>query len=69
MREQTLNIRVDIDELVDKLESMRDDDYVSAEITITSDGYDSEMEIFAVGIDEDENLSYGKLEDIGETFL
>lgn len=68
MREQNLSIRIDIDELTDKLEAMREDDYVSAEIVITSDGYDSEMEVIAVGIDEEERVSYGKLESIGDAF-
>lgn len=69
MIEQSLHIKIDIDELADKLDSMREDDYVSAELKITSDGYDSEMEVVAVGIDEDERVSYGKIEGIGDSFI
>lgn len=66
MNESSLSIKVDIDELQSKLSSMQEDDFVTAELTIRSDGYDSEMDINAVGIEEEENISYGSLEPVSE---
>lgn len=52
-------IRVDIDDLYDKLEAMREDDYVTAELEILEDDYSSELAVSAVSFEEDEPISYG----------
>lgn len=57
------SITVDIDELVDKLESMKEDDYVSAKLTLVEDDYTNELAIAAVGIEDEEEVSYGTLDE------
>lgn len=59
-------IRVDIDELMDKLEAMREDDYVTAELEIEDDDYNSELLVSAVSFEEEEPLSYGSVSEICE---
>lgn len=53
-------IRVDIDELVDKLEEVKNDDFATVELTIDTDddGY-KELLVSAVSFDEDEPINYG----------
>lgn len=69
MNEQVVKIKIDIEELMDKLTAMLEDDYVSAKLILTSDGYDTELEVIAVGIEEEENLSYGSLEGMREEIM
>ena len=69
MRDSGINVKLDIDDLIDKLEAMKEDDYVTVSITIKSDGYINEVELSAVSIEDDNNISYGVLEDIGDDFL
>lgn len=69
MRDTGISIKVDIDELMDKLDAMREDDFVTVEIAFNSNGYDSEIELTAVGIDEDEKISYGKIEGQNDDFI
>lgn len=52
-------IRVDIDELYDKLEAMKEDDYVTTELEILEDDYSSELAVSAVSFEEDDPISYG----------
>lgn len=69
MRDTGMSIRVDIDELAEKLDAMREDDFVTAELTLKSNGYESEIEVYAVGIEEDERVSYGKIEGQSDDFI
>ena len=69
MRETGISVKVDIDELMDKLEAMREDDFVTVEIAFSSNGYEDEIELSAVGIDEDEKISYGKIEGLNDDFI
>ena len=69
MRDAGFSIKVDIDELMEKLDAMKEDDFVTAELTINSNGYDSELEIIAVGIEEDERVSYGVVEGQNDDFM
>lgn len=64
-----VSIRLDIDDVLEKLEAMKEDDFVTVELTIDSDGYNTEIILCAVGIEEDENISYGRLEDLGEDLI
>jgi hypothetical protein len=41
-------IRVDVDDLCDKLEAMKEDDYVTVELEIIEDDYSSELAVSAV---------------------
>lgn len=52
-------IRVDIDDLTEKLEAMKEDDYVTAELEILEDSYTSELVVAAVSFEEDTPISYG----------
>ena len=52
-------IRVDVDDLCDKLEAMKEDDYVTVELEIIEDDYSSELAVSAVSFEEDEPISYG----------
>lgn len=53
-------IRVDIDELIDKLEEVKNDDFATVELTIDTDDDDyKELLISAVSFDEDEPINYG----------
>lgn len=54
-------IIVDIDELMDKLEAMIEDDYETVELSINEDGYDSELELLAVSLENEEPISYGTI--------
>lgn len=58
------SIRVDIEELLDKLNSMLEDNYVTVNLKIKDDGYTKELEIDAVTLDDEENASYGTLAEI-----
>lgn len=53
-------IKVDIDELLDKLEEVKNDDFATVELTIDTDddGY-KELLVSAVSFDEDEPINYG----------
>ena len=57
-------IRVDIDELSEKLDAMREDDYVTAELEIEEDDYSSELHLAAVSLEEEEPISYGSINEI-----
>ena len=56
-------IRVDIDELMAKLDEIKCDDYASVELEISEDEDDAEdgkeLMISAVTFDEDEPIGYG----------
>lgn len=54
-------IRVDIDELTDKLEAMKEEDYVTAELEIVEDLYASELVLSAVSFEEAEPISFGTI--------
>ena len=54
-------IRVDIDELSDKLDEIRRDDYTIVELDIEDDQdeFEKELLVSAVSFEEDEPISYG----------
>lgn len=54
-------IRVDVDELYDKVSAMREDDCSVAELEIIEDDYSSELQLSAVILDEDTPISYGSI--------
>lgn len=61
-------IRVDIDELMDKLEAMKEDDYVTTELEIEGDEYSSELIVSAVSFEQDEPIGYGSVCEITDDF-
>lgn len=62
------SIAVDIDDLIEKLNMMKEDNFVSAKLTIRYDGYCKEISIEAVGIGEESDTSYGSLDEINLDF-
>jgi hypothetical protein len=62
-------IRVDIDDLCDKLEAMKEDDYVTVELEILEDDYSSELEVSAVSFEESEPISYGTVCQVDDELL
>lgn len=54
-------IRVDIDELVERLQEMQKDDYATVELEITSEKFANELVISAVSFEYDEPIPYGTL--------
>lgn len=54
-------IRVDIDELLEKITSMKEDDYATALLEISSDNYCSELLLSAVSFESEDPISYGSI--------
>lgn len=57
-------IKVDIDELMDKLQDIKDDDYTTVELRIVNDEYSSELELGAYSFDSDEPKQYGSIDEV-----
>ena len=64
------SIRVDIDDLVNRLNDMLNDDYSIVELVIEEDEYysNSVLSIRAIDISNDDNVDYGELSDISDEF-
>ena len=60
-------IIVDIDELIDKLDTMTEDDFVQVILEISEDEYTSELVLSAVAIDE--QISYGSIPEVSEDLI
>lgn len=58
------SIRVDIEELIQKLQDMKCDGYVTVEISIDAGDYpgDCQMELSAVDIESNDLVEYGSIE-------
>lgn len=59
-------IRVDIDDLSDKLNAMKDEDYVTTELSIEEDAYSAELNVAAVSFDSDEPIDFGSIPESNE---
>lgn len=64
------SIKVDIEELMDKLKEMLEDEFVTAELTINTSNYyeDYTLGLKAIDISEEENADYGELNCITDDF-
>lgn len=62
------SIRVSVDNLLSKLQSMYDDGYATVELTLNSDGYESEIEVKAVSFDSEGPIDYGIVPEIDDEF-
>lgn len=62
------SIRVSVDDLLSKLQSMYDDGYATVELTLNSDGYESEIEVKAVSFDSEDPIDYGIVPEIDDEF-
>lgn len=68
-KEANMNsINVDIDELIDKLNAMVEDGFVTVKLTIVEDDYISELRVDAVGIDDEDSLGYGSVNEVLSDF-
>lgn len=61
-------IKVDIDELMDRLTEMKEDDYETTELEIDEDVYDTKLNVSAVSFDSDEPIDYGSISETTEEF-
>lgn len=52
-------IRVDIEDLMDRLNDLLEDDYVTAELEIEADKFSSELKVSAVSFEQDDPIPYG----------
>ena len=64
MDEAIESIAVDVDDLIEKLKLLKEDNYASVKLSILSDGYCSELGVDAVGISEDDVVSYGNIDEV-----
>jgi len=55
------SIRVDIDDLKQKISDAEEDGYVTVELSIESDGYCMELGFRAIGLDGEEPMDYGRI--------
>ena len=57
------SIIVNIDNLIDKLQEIKEDYYVTVKITIDKDEDDKIIEFQAIGLSEEDNANYGCIQE------
>lgn len=57
------SIIVSIDNLIDKLQEIKDDYYVTVKITIEKEEDDKVIELQAIGLSEEDNANYGCIQE------
>lgn len=64
------HIRVDIEELMEKLKEMQEDDFTTVELTINTSNYydDFTLALRAVDISDNNNVEYGEIMNISDEF-
>lgn len=62
-------IKVDIDELIERLNEMKEDDYITVELEIISDRYDSELQLNAVSFESDNPVDYGSIAETSDELI
>lgn len=62
-------IKVDIDELMERLNEMKEDDYITVELEIISDRYDSELQLNAVSFESDNPVDYGSIAETSDELI
>lgn len=68
--EPSISIKIDIEELMDKLKEMSEDEFVTVELTINASNYydDYTLGLKAINISEEEDADYGELNCISDDF-
>lgn len=68
--EPSISIKIDIEELMDKLKEMSEDEFVTVELTINTSNYydDYTLGLKAINISEEEDADYGELNCISDDF-
>ena len=63
-------IKVDIEELIQRLQNMLDDEFVTVELTINTENYydDYTLGLKAIDISQEENVEYGELGCVSDYF-
>lgn len=62
-------IKVDVDELIERLTEIRQDEFVIAELEIEESAYDCEMQIRAIGLDDEETTDYGSISEVTDEIM
>lgn len=70
MNSTDTTIKVDIEELIDKLTAMVEEGFTVAQLSIITSNYmnDFELRVGAVDLSEDENIEYGSIACIPDEF-
>ena len=55
------SIFVNVDELIDKLEAIKEDEFSTVKISLETEGYSNVLSLEVVSIDSDEPISYGSI--------
>lgn len=63
-------IKVDIEELIERLSQMVEDGFVTAELTLITSNYidDTSLKLSAVDISQEDNIDYGEIRSISDEF-
>ena len=61
-------IRVDVDELKETIEEIKEDSYSTIELEIEGDGYYNQLNVSAVSIEEPEPIPYGSISEVVNEF-
>ena len=61
-------IKVDIDELMETVEEIKEDDYTTVELSIDGDGYYNELSLAAISIEEPDPVPYGTISEVRNEF-
>lgn len=59
-----MNINIDIEELIEKLQAMLNDDYATAQLEISTERFGSELKVSAVSFEYDEPIHYGTVREV-----
>lgn len=59
-----MNINIDIEELIEKLQAMLNDDYATAQLEISTERFGSELKVSAVSFEYDEPIPYGTVREV-----
>lgn len=62
-------IKVDVDELIERLQEVRQDEFVIVELDIEESSYDCEMHIRAIGLDDTETTDYGEISEVNDELI
>lgn len=57
------SIFINVDELIDKLEAIKEDEFSTVKISLETEGYSNVLSLEVVSIDSDEPISYGSIDE------
>ena len=62
-------IKVDIDELISRLQEIKQEDFVVVELEIDDTAYEPELCLTAIGLDDTETTDYGRIYEVDEELM